>query len=143
MTILVRAPTSADAAAIAELLDQLGYPASAADVTARLERLDAFSYATVLVAEHDRRIVGLVTGHVFPSIHATPIVGWLTTLVVHSDAHGLGIGRTLAAAVEGWARQQGAVRISVTSGKQRAAAHAFYERIGYERTGVRLTKALA
>jgi GNAT superfamily N-acetyltransferase len=87
-------------------------------------------------------VTGVATGHVFHSIHSTPIVAWLTTLVVHERHQHSGIGRQLAAAVEDWARERGASRISVTSGKHRDGAHVFYEKIGYERTGVRLTKAL-
>jgi GNAT superfamily N-acetyltransferase len=86
--------------------------------------------------------MGLVTGHVIPSIHSTPVVALLTTLVVDERCARTGIGKQLATAVEDWAREQGAVRISVTSGKHRDGAHAFYERIGYDRTGVRLTKIL-
>lgn len=92
--------------------------------------------------EIDGRVVGLVTGHVFPSIHSTRAVAWLTTLVVDESSYGMGVGRALVSAVEDWARRHGATRISVTSGEHRDKAHAFYEHVGYERTGVRLTKSL-
>jgi GNAT superfamily N-acetyltransferase len=138
----IRAAAGADASAIADLVGQLGYPASVGEVIDRLERLRAFGDAVTLVKEVDGRVVGVVTGHVFPSIHSTPPVAWLTTLVVDTSMHGRGIGRELVAAVEEWAKSQGAVRLSVTSGKQRGDAHAFYERLGYERTGVRLAKSL-
>lgn len=141
--VVVRDAESADAPAVAELLGELGYPATAPDVIERLDRLHAFPHATVLVAEVDGRIAGVVTGHLFPSIHATPIAAWLTTLVVGAGFQSRGVGRRLAGAVEEWARQAGAVRISVTSGSHRDGAHAFYERIGYERSGVRLTRYLA
>ena len=139
----IRFANAADASTIADLLDQLGYPATAEQVGARLGRLEQFRDAIALVAEIDGQVVGLVTGHVLPSIHVSGLVAWLTTLVVSDDHHNAGIGRRLAAAVEDWARGHGAARISVTSGKHRDGAHAFYERIGYERSGVRLTKILA
>jgi GNAT superfamily N-acetyltransferase len=69
-------------------------------------------------------------------------VAWLTTLVVGGSYHRRGVGRYLTEAIESWARQHGAERMSVTSGKHRDGAHTFYERLGYERTGVRLTKRL-
>lgn len=137
----IRAAAAVDAATIAQLLGQLGYPASTNEVKERLERLNAFRGTVALVKEVDGRVVGVVTGHLFPSIHSTPAIAWLTTLVVDQANHRTGVGRELVAAVEEWARSQGAVRISVTSGKHRDDAHAFYERVGYERTGVRLTKA--
>lgn len=139
----IRPAAAADAEAIAELLGQLGYPTTAREVTGRLGALRDIQRDIVLVAESDGVVAGVVTGHVFHSIHSTPLVAWLTTLVVREGSQHSGIGRQLAAAVEDWARSRGAIRIAVTSGKHRDGAHAFYERIGYERTGVRLAKQLA
>jgi len=127
---------------MASLLDQLGYPATPQEVAARLARLEAFEHAIALVAELHGQVIGLVTCHVFPSIHASTLVAWLTTLVVDEQHVHNGTGRQLSVAVERWAHDNGATRISVTSGTHRDGAHAFYERIGYERTGLRLTKAL-
>ena len=120
----------------------LGYPARRDEVLERLGRLAAHEHAVVLVAELEGRVVGAVTGHVFPSIHSTPIVAWLTTLSVSDKHHRKGIGARLTAAIEDWARQKGAVRVSLTSGLQRAGAHLFYERLGYERTSYRFGKQL-
>ncbi|HYC52560.1 MAG TPA: GNAT family N-acetyltransferase [Gemmatimonadaceae bacterium] len=141
--MIIRGAIAPDAQVIAELLGELGYPATAEDVVARLERLAAFPSAVALVAEVDERVAGVITCHLLPSIHASAVVAWLTTLVVDSRSQSRGIGRTLVAAVESWARDAGAVRISVTSGSHRSGAHAFYERIGYDRSGVRLTKPLS
>jgi GNAT superfamily N-acetyltransferase len=138
----VRPASASDAPALADLLALLGYPAAAEDIVGRLARLNEHRSAIILVAQAGDRVAGLVTGHVFPSIHSTPTIAWLTTLVVGDGHQHAGIGRLLVAAVETWARSHGAVRISVTSGKHRDDAHAFYEHIGYERTGVRLTKIL-
>jgi len=41
---------------------------------------------------------------------------------------------------EDWARERGALRISLTSALRREAAHEFYKAHDYEHTGVRLTK---
>jgi GNAT superfamily N-acetyltransferase len=138
----VRPAGAADAEAVAELVGQLGYPTTAQEVIGRLASLRDVPSAIVLVAETDGLVSGLVTAHLFHSIHSTPLVAWLTTLVVRDSCQHSGVGRQLAAAVEGWARSRGALRISVTSGKHRDGAHAFYEHIGYERTGLRLTKLL-
>jgi GNAT superfamily N-acetyltransferase len=138
--MLLRPASPADAPAIAKLLGELGYPATTPEVVDRLERLAAVSYATTLVVEVQGRVAGVVTGHVFPSLHANAIAAWITTLVVSSAYQSRGIGRTLTVAVEDWARRAGATRISVTSGMHRDGAHAFYEHVGYERSGLRLTK---
>jgi GNAT superfamily N-acetyltransferase len=140
--VSVRHATPADAEAIASLLGELGYPSTVADVVSRLARLHDFPAAVVFLAEIDGAVAGVVTGHVFPSIHHTPVVAWLTTLVVGARCQRRGIGRYLADAIETWARGHGAVRVSVTSGQDRDGAHAFYEGLGYERTGVPLSKPL-
>jgi GNAT superfamily N-acetyltransferase len=140
--ICIRHATAPDAEGIAALLGELGYPSTAGEVVARLSRLDDFHSAVVFIAEIDGIVAGVVTGHVFPAIHVSEVVAWLTTLAVGSGYQRRGVGRYLATAVEDWARSRGAFRISVTSGTHRDGAHAFYERLGYERSGVRLSKRL-
>ncbi len=142
-SITIRPPTARDADAIGDLLGQLGYPATANDVVERLARLELSSDALTLVAVIHARAVGVVTAHLFASIHATANVAWLTTLVVAHEHRHAGIGRQLVAAAEAWAALHGAQRISVSSGAHRDDAHAFYLSAGYERTGVRLTRSLA
>ncbi len=138
----IRSATMSDASQIAPLLGELGYPATSEEVFLRLDRLEKTGNCLVLVAERANEVVGLVTGHLFSSIHATETVAWLTTLVVRGSYNGLGVGGELVAAIEKWARQNGAVRISVSSGNHRAGAHKFYQSRGYESSGVRLTKVL-
>lgn len=138
----VRPATPADAAALAPLLEALGYPAAPASVAARLERMAAFGAAAAFVAVVDGAPVGLVTAHAFPSVHADPPAAWLTTLVVASGARRRGVASHLVRAAEAWASGRGAVRISVTSGAHRAGAHAFYEGLAYAATGRRFTKSL-
>lgn len=140
--VSIRHATPADAEAIAPLLGELGYPSTASDVVSRLAQLHDFPAAVVFVAEIDGVVAGVVTGHVFPVIHFTQSVAWLTALVVGARYQRRGVGRYLADAIETWARGHGAVRLSVTSGLHRAEAHAFYEGLGYERSGVRLSKQL-
>ena len=100
--VSIRHATAADAEAVAALLGELGYPSTAGDVVARLARLQDFPAATVCVAEIDGVIAGVVTGHVFPAIHVSPIVAWLTSLVVGSSYQQRGVGRYLTAAIESW-----------------------------------------
>jgi GNAT superfamily N-acetyltransferase len=138
----IRPATPDDAHAIARLLGVLGYPATADEIPPRLARLSDDTRAIAMVAQIDDDVVGVITGHVIDSIHDSLPVAWLTTLVVDDNRQGQGIGKALAEHVAEWARGQGAVRLSVTSGEHRAGAHAFYERLGYERRGIRLVKQL-
>lgn len=138
--VVIRFAERRDAGAIAALVTELGYPATREEVESRVDRLSASPDALGLVAEASGKVVGVATGHVIPCLHSTPIVAKLTMLVVAADSRQIGVGKQLCAAIERWAEERGAVKISVTSGLQRSGAHVFYERIGYERTGVRLTK---
>ena len=140
--MLIRAARPADAAAISELVAELGYPSASDAVPQRLDALEAAGRAVALVAEVDGRVVGLLTAHTLATLHHPHPVAWITTLVVGAEARGTGVGRLLVRGAEDWARGVGATRMSVTSGTQRDDAHAFYRRIGYDQTGVRFGKRL-
>ena len=141
--ITIRAAAPSDAPILCELLTQLGYPASEAEIPARLNAVASFPRAAAFVATNGYgEVVGVVTTHIFPSIHDNEPVAWLTTLVVLEDARGAGIGSALVKHVEEWAIRNGAKRLSVTSGMHRKATHAFYEKREYESTGLRFTKKL-
>jgi GNAT superfamily N-acetyltransferase len=138
--IEVREASEHDADALARLCTQLGYPASAADMPERLERLQTDPNARALVAVDSGNVVGLATVHVRDVInHAVPIAQ-LTLLVVDNRARGRGVGRALVERAESWARERGARRMAVTTALDRAGAHAFYERIGYTHTGRRYAR---
>src|SRR3954469_1558892 len=141
--LTIRSAVASDAPILCELLEQLGYPASESEIPARLSRVERFPHAAAFVAANGYgEVVGLVTAHIFPSIHDNGPVAWLTTLVVLEDSRGAGIGSALVEYVEKWAAQNGAKRLSLTSGLQRRATHDFYERRDYENTGLRFSKKL-
>ena len=142
-SVKIRPATADDSAAISVLLDQLGYPVAIEDVPQRLDAINNLPSAIAMVADDpERGVVGVVTSHVFPSIHAPEPIAWLTTLVILDEVRGQGVGSQLVAFVEKWAAKNGAARVSVTSGKQRERTHRFYEKQGYERTGIRFMKIL-
>ncbi len=141
---MIRRAEASDSEALSELLTQLGYPSSATEVSSRINALATFPRAVAFVAVNGfGEVVGLVTGHLFPSIHDNQPVAWLTTLVVLEDARGAGIGSSLVTHIEEWAAQNGAKRLAVTSASHREEAHAFYEKRDYQLTGVRFGKRLS
>ena len=131
-----------DAAAIAGLLGQLGYPAAADEVAPRIAALLAAG-DRLLVAELDGKIVGLADLHVSPSLEYDRPAGKLAALVVDERYRGVGVGRALVEAMEAEARARGCAVFFVTTAERRADAHAFYQRIGLEHTGRRYAKTLA
>jgi GNAT superfamily N-acetyltransferase len=141
--ITIRPAIAGDTPVLCELLHQLGYPASESEIPVRLEAIANFPRAAAFVATNGYgEVIGLATAHLFPSIHDTAVVAWLTTLVVLEDARGAGIGSGLVQHVERWAARNGAKRISVTSGLHRTATHDFYLKRDYENTGLRFSKKL-
>ena len=98
--------------------------------------------AVALVARDDGGILGVATVHELTVLHAGGRLAQLTLLVVATPARRRGVGRRLVAAAEEWARARGCVRMVVASGLQRADAHAFYERLGFEHSARRYSKAL-
>ena len=137
----LRDATPHDAQVVADLLSELGYP-SPVDVMA--DRLEAFirSGEVAILALDDSRVLGLVTVHVTPVLHRPTCVGRITAMVVTENARGLQVGRALVEEAERRLAARGCALVEVTSNQSRTPAHAFYERLGYEKTSYRFKKSL-
>lgn len=136
----VREVTALDLPQLVPLLEELGYPVESSVLE---ERFKFFSGKgeRALVAERGGKVIGLLTLHVTHVLHRPGSVGRITTLVVASAWHGQGIGRALVEDAESRFWADGCVLIEVTSNIKRHEAHAFYERLGYERTSYRFGKS--
>ena len=140
--LTIRAATAGDAAALAHLLSQLGYAASAAAIPARLDALVAEGGLAVVAVEAGGRIVGAASGARHRTLHAEAPTAYITALVTDESVRRQGIGRQLVAAIEQWASDGGCVRLSVTSAERRSDAHLFYPSCGFPYSGRRFTKTL-
>ncbi|HEX6773964.1 MAG TPA: GNAT family N-acetyltransferase [Acidobacteriaceae bacterium] len=130
--IKVRRIQPEDAKAVTALCGQLGYPADAAAVLGRMQRIAADANRAVLVACVDGAVVGWVDLSLEYHLQSEP-VALIGGLVVADGARGQGIGRELCRAAEEWARGAGMTLIRVRSNVIRERAHAFYLRDGYAR----------
>jgi GNAT superfamily N-acetyltransferase len=129
--IAIRPARSDDAAALAELSTQLGYPAAADTLSQRLTRVRGEGVGEVLVAaDAHGRVLGWT--HVVPRLHLeeSPFAE-LAGLVVGEGARGAGVGAALLSAAEQWAREHGFAQFRVRSNVVRERAHRFYLREGY------------
>jgi GNAT superfamily N-acetyltransferase len=140
--IVVREVTVADAAAVAALLTELGHPTDAAAVPARLGAVREETGAAYLAVGAHGEALGLITLSAHAVLHATGPVALITALVVTGAAQGRGVGRRLVEVGKEWAAARGCVRLTVTSGEQRAGAHAFYPSCGLAYTGRRFTVSI-
>jgi GNAT superfamily N-acetyltransferase len=132
-TITVRAARIADAAQIARLSAQLGYPESDEVFAARLRQLLPLPQHAVLVAaDAGVALLGFIALEhrlTLESGERTEIVG----LVVDADVRRRGLGHALLAAAEEWARGIGKTELMVRSNVVRTESHPFYEGAGYRR----------
>jgi predicted N-acetyltransferase YhbS len=130
---VIRLARPQDAAAIAALLTELGYPGSSAEqVRERLLRWAAAGNAAVLVAEHAGGLAGAVAVAAIPYFEHDGNWGRIVALVVAGQSRGLGIGRELVRAAEQAALGLGCVVMEVTSARSRDEAPAFYPAVGYQ-----------
>ena len=142
MPHVIRPATVRDAAELARLLTQLGHPTDVARVERCWDEWAAEGNAALVATHADGTLAGVITVHHMLVLHRPRPVGRLTALVVDASVRGQGIGRALVAAAEEWLARAGCALLEVTSNVRRADAHAFYERLGYERASVRFAKSL-
>lgn len=138
----IRATRRDDADAIARLVTQLGYPATAPQVRSRLTQLAAETSRAAFAAEQEGRVVGLIGVRVECGYEFDGLIGRIDVLVVDESVRGRGIGKALVEVGERWLRQRGASRVLVSTAHRRTATHRFYESLGYESTGLRFSKSV-
>jgi ribosomal protein S18 acetylase RimI-like enzyme len=139
--VTVRPAAADDSATLARLIEQLEYNVGAGDVAERLGIMQAEG-RLVLAAELDGAVVGCLSTSIMHVLHRPAPVGRISMLVVDETLRNRGIGAKLVRAAEDALRAQGCYMIEVTSHVRRADAHRFYERLGYEKTSVRLMRML-
>jgi ribosomal protein S18 acetylase RimI-like enzyme len=131
--ILLRPAASTDAAAIAALFTDEGYPAGPSDIVERLERFGT-SQSRVIVAEHDGAILGFIAVHAMARFEHDDSILRILALVVDAGARERGVGRTLMAEAERIGRELGAAFVELTAGHHRPEARQLYESLGYDST---------
>lgn len=134
-SIRIRKARRGDAARIAQLSGELGYPASAEQIAARLRQLTPVTkHAVFVAAESPDTNAGLIgwvhvsTSHLLESDIRAEVNG----LIVADGKRSAGAGAKLLQAAEEWARRRGCKGMNVRSNVIRERAHKFYEMHGYE-----------
>jgi GNAT superfamily N-acetyltransferase len=121
-----------DAEALAALATQLGYPASAAEIRARLQSIFPDPAHVVYVAEvpgsGPRAFAHVHAGMALESGPRAELLGLVTDATMRSR----GLGALLVAEAERWARAKGFETLCVRCNVVRADAHRFYERLGFQ-----------
>ncbi|HVT57097.1 MAG TPA: GNAT family N-acetyltransferase [Thermoanaerobaculia bacterium] len=146
----IRPARLADAAALADLSTQLGYPSSPGATAARLARLlhtaqtaqtappapqspvaAAADHLVLVAATSAGQVVGWVHLGTTVTLESEPFVE-LFGLVVDQALRGRKIGERLVLSGLEWAAARGFDQVRVRSNVVRADAHRFYERLGFK-----------
>jgi GNAT superfamily N-acetyltransferase len=128
----IRRARPGDAAEMARLSDELGYPMSAEEMERRLAVLLRDQRHLVAVASAGERLLAWMHVEHRSSLERGDRAE-LMGLVVDAGARRYGWGRRLVEAAEDWARERGLMSMTVRSNVVRDGSHAFYERLGYAR----------
>ena len=133
ITVAVRQMQADDAASIAALTTELGYPATEEDIRRRYHLIDRSPDARVFVAEAGGQVVGWIHVQKTYALECdTRAEIW--GLVVGETTRGAGLGRRLVEAAEEWAVTRGLGVMVLRSNQLRTGAKGFYEHLGYEVT---------
>jgi GNAT superfamily N-acetyltransferase len=130
--VKIRRARAGDAARVAELSGQLGYPTPKEEMAKRLKSVLKDRDGACFVAETKQQgVLGWV------HVSTTPLIevdrrAEVNGLVVDERIRSRGAGWLLLDAGEKWAKKQGCRGMSLRSNVLRERAHGFYLRHGYE-----------
>lgn len=130
-SVIIRDALMSDAAELARLTSQLGYPVTEGAIRTRMGRLIGSAENRVFVAEGpEGELNGWIhgfLGQLLESEYRVEIGG----LIVDERSRRKGIGRRLVEAIEAWATEQGAIDVSVRCREERTESHRFYESLSF------------
>jgi ribosomal protein S18 acetylase RimI-like enzyme len=141
--LIIRYAQPGDAAALAQLMCELGYETTKSEMQMRLQRIATDERCRTFVAMCDGNVCGMIGTLTYPSIEHNDPSGRIVALVILRTMRRRGIGRALLATAEKDFAQRGIRRIGLNTQLAREDAHKFYESLGYERNGWRFVKQLS
>ena len=126
----IRPGRADDAAALARLCIELGYPSTEAQMVERLGLLKAKDHGLFVAEGGDGELRGVIDVHTRVVLEEDPFAE-LIALVVTEAAQGEGIGSALVAEAVRWARARSLPRVWVRVSLWREATPRFYESLGF------------
>jgi GNAT superfamily N-acetyltransferase len=130
---VIREAVPSDAAAVAALSAELGYPVPVGEMEKRLRYLmEVPDHAVLVACMPEETILGWVDVGMAFHIQSGPFAE-VGGMVVTETTRRAGVGKALLHAAEQWAAFGGAKRMLVRSNVVREDAHRFYLREGYEK----------
>jgi GNAT superfamily N-acetyltransferase len=132
--LVLRDANAEDIEGLTVLMNDLDYPTDAIEMEERFNVIkDHPDYKTIVVSINNE-LVGMAGLHNGIFYEKNGRYLRIVAFVVKETARNMGIGKTLINACEAWAIEQGLKYIVLTSANRegRKAAHAFYQKMGYE-----------
>jgi GNAT superfamily N-acetyltransferase len=130
MDIYTRQMSSEDAAVVATLSRQLGYPLSSQQI---LQNINAVSRSTdhnAFVAIYDSHVVGWIGLAQAIMIESLPFCE-INGLVIDENHRGKGVGKLLVEKAKQWAKEKGNDTLRLRCNVKRTGAHEFYRHLGF------------
>jgi len=140
--LTIRVAEMNDAAALAQLMCELGYETTKSEMQMRMERIAAGDCYRTFVAVLDGKVCGMIGTLACPSYEHNDPGGRILALATLGTMRRRGIGRALIAIAEKDFAHRGIRRVALNTRLAREDAHKFYESVGYERNGWRFVKQL-
>lgn len=140
--VAVRRAETGDAASLADLMTQLGYPTRTSEMAMRMEAIFADKNYATFVAVSGGKVCGMIGTRTSYSYEHNSPGGAILALVISERMRGRGVGRALIAAAESDFAERNIRRVAVYTHFRRTDAHEFYESVGYTKNGFRLVKEL-
>ncbi|WP_078119222.1 GNAT family N-acetyltransferase [Thiosocius teredinicola] len=146
--ISFRAATEADLPSILDLYSQpelddgkvLTLPAA----QAVFNQINALPGYGLYVAVHEQQIVGTFALMIMPNLgHCGTPSGVLEDIVVTPEQQGLGIGTAMIEEAMRLCGAAGCYKMTLSSNLKRERAHAFYDKLGFDKHGYSLRIAIA
>jgi GNAT superfamily N-acetyltransferase len=140
VNVVIRRAERSDLAAVLDLYaqDELSTSPRPTDLAPIVEAFEAIASdpgAFLYVATEDGRVVGTFQVNILRHlIHGGAPVAQIEAVSVQRASRGHRVGTEMMRFALDEARRLGCARAQLTSQKRRTRAHAFYERLGFERT---------
>jgi len=139
MDITIRIAIPEDAAAVADLIHQMGYPVSEPEAEMRIKQYSKPAYRLML-ARQDGATVGLIALHIYEVLHLPAPEGRVISFCVDEKVRGRGIGTSLLNEAEHFFKESGCYKIVLNCNLRRTDTHQYYINRGYQFTSKHFAK---
>ena len=131
--IVIRKPELNDAAQVAFLMEQLGYPIDEENMKKNIQLYSTFPHQKAWIAVCENQIIGCIAVAIVHYFHASRSILRVIAMIVDQDHRRKGIGKKLMEVAEEYALSMGCSHVELSSGahRKKLGSHDFYRSLGY------------